>query len=104
MSLEDIYKLAVANSIWKVAPITAEPEIRLTDWAIKQTTDGNFFVGTRGDGTGRVSTDIVTFDEATKRGVTKSGRVYELVGPAGYSSNGEYVWNYYKDVNGLTEI
>ena len=104
MDIQEIYKQAVASSIWRVAPVTQESQIRLTNWSIKQTNDGNYFVGTREDGTGRVSTQIVTFDESTKKGITKSGRVYELVGQEGYSSNGEYVWSYYKEANKLTEI
>lgn len=91
-------------SVWKVAKIDREPQITLTDWAIKKTNDGNYFVGTREDGTGRVSTQIITFDEEAKKGVTKSGRVYELIGEPGYSSNGEYVWGCYKEINELTEL
>jgi hypothetical protein len=92
------------GGIWKTAPVTEEPEILLSQWVIKHMVEGDFFVGTHVGRSGRVSTAIKTFDKDKLRGVTASGRVYELVGPGGYSSNGEYVWGAYKRVNGLTEL
>jgi hypothetical protein len=93
------------SSVWSAADLSAEPQIRLIEWTIKQDQHGNrYFVGTRADDrTGRVSTRIVEFDENRRRGRTQSGRVYELVGPPGYSSNGEYVWSTYKRVNKIVE-
>jgi hypothetical protein len=69
------------NSLWRIAPVSDEPEVRLWDWDIKKDTTGNrYFVGTLADGLGWVSTAIVDFDPERRRGRTKSGRVYELVG------------------------
>lgn len=94
------------DSVWKTAPVSDEPEIQLVDWDVKKDTAGDgYFVGTRpDDGSGRVSTAIVEFDRERRRGRTQSGRVYELLGPRGYSSNGEYVWSLYKVANGITEF
>lgn len=92
-------------SIYSVASVTQDPNIQLVNWAIKHTNEGDFFVGTDvvyGDG--RVSTKVVQYDPDTQRGVTKSGRCYELVGNSGYSRDGEYVWASYKRVNQLTEL
>ena len=93
------------GSYWRAPPVSDEPEVQLIDWDIKKDAAGNgYFVGTRAnDGLGRVSTAIVEFDPERGRGRTQSGRVYELIGPGGYSSNGEYVWSLYKVANGITE-
>jgi hypothetical protein len=53
---------------------------------------------------GRTSSSIVEFDPMTKRGVTESGRVYELVGSAGHNSDGIYTFNRWCEINGITEI
>jgi hypothetical protein len=90
--------------LWKVASVEDKPSVRLKYWAIKKTDQGEYFVGDEIGGRGRVSTRIIEFDEERKVGRTASGRVYELVGNSDYSSDGEYVWNYYKEINNLTEL
>src|SRR5258708_7387933 len=90
--------------LWKVAPVVDKPSIRLKYWVIKKTEEGEFFVGDEIGGRGRVSTRIVEFDDERKVGRTASGRVYELVGFSDYSSDGEYVWSHYKQINNLTEL
>ena len=94
------------DSILQTAGISEEPEIQLYDWDIKMDTTGaSYFVGSRVDnGDGRVSTAIVAFDSENRRGRTLSGRVYELLGSRGWSSNGEYVWSHYKVAKGITEV
>ena len=91
-------------SIWDVAKVEQEPSITLTQWQIKKCVDGNYFSGWNIAGEGRASTRIVTYDEEAKRGVTKSGRVYQLEGEAGLNKEAEYVWNRYAYINGLEEI
>ncbi len=104
-SLEEISNLlSSVPNVWQVTSIDNEPEVKLARWSIKKMKEGNFFVGDHIGHSGRVSTKIVQFDEEKKRGITESGRVYELVGAEGYSSNGEYVWEYYKKINGLTDL
>lgn len=92
-------------SVWPAADLDFEPEIQLICWTVKRDRRGNsYFVGTRADdGCGRVSTPIVEFDSDKRSGRTRSGRVYELVGPSGHSSNGEYVWSIYKAANNIKE-
>ena len=99
-----LYSLA-PDSVWGAASLEVEPEIQLVQWAIKHDTAGNaYFVGTRADeGSGRVSTPIVELDTGRRRGRTQSGRVYELLGPPGYSENGEYIWSLYRVANGIKE-
>jgi len=104
-SAEQMILHLVRNSIWSAASIEEQPSVVIYDWTIKKTDKGEYFVGTEAGGrNGRVSTQIVEFDEAKMVGKTKSGRIYQLKGPSGYSSDGEYVWSYYKERNQLTEV
>jgi hypothetical protein len=91
-------------SIWAIGSIEEQPTVRLYNWSIKETNDGNYFVGSEGYGGGRVSTKIVEFDQVKMIGRTISGRIYKLCGDSHYSSEGEYVWQHYKRINNLTEM
>lgn len=92
--------------IWKIAPIAEEPTVVLRDWRVYEV-DGVYeegasrhLVGTKtGEWSGRVSSRIEQFDAAALRGVTASGRVYQLMGPRGFSAEGEYVWGAYCRIN-----
>ena len=88
-------------SIWRIGSIQDEPETELTSWKvflvkstlINQGEDTIHFCGTTNDGNGRVCSPVQEFDPSTMRGVTRSGRIYELVGPSSriLSSNASYV-------------
>jgi hypothetical protein len=80
--------------VWKPSPASELPKIPLSRWRIFETEDGSrHFVGVdMFDSSGRVSSPIVTFDPVTLHGTTHTGRVYELVGRAGWSRDVEYVW------------
>jgi hypothetical protein len=90
--------------VWRVADVSAEPEMSISDWQILETQLGSrHFVGCDVRNlTGRVSTAIQEFDPAVLRGVTSSGRVYQLVGPSGWSENGRYLWERWCKVNDIT--
>jgi hypothetical protein len=90
--------------IWKTAPVNDEPGISLLQWSVLETHDGTrHFVGAdERDLTGRVSSEVVTFDRLTLRGQTRSGRIYQLIGQPGWSSNAEYVWKCWRKVNSVT--
>ena len=80
---------------WREAgPVSEEPCIALVRWRVMHAGHlGTRFVGFRAEsGTGRVSSAIVELDTAGYRGVTLSGRVYELAGPAGASDEVAPVW------------
>lgn len=68
-----------------VASPVDEPVGVLTEWRIFRAADAsNHFVGKCTDnGLRRVSSAIVRFDMKTMAGVTRSGRLYKLEGPAG---------------------
>ena len=80
--------------IWRLPPSDDAPDVTLSSWRILEIDEGTrHFVGVDVlDFTGRVSSAITTFDRATLRGRTQSGRVYQLVGQDGWSLDSEYVW------------
>jgi hypothetical protein len=95
--------------IWQIGPVADAPAVSLLEWRILETDDGTrHFVGSdERDMTGRVSSAIMLFDGALLRGETQSGRVYQLLGSAGFSSNGDYVWQTWckvNDVNSYTDV
>jgi hypothetical protein len=89
--------------IWRIAPVNEEPAVSLLQWSIRETNDGTrHFIGSdERDSTGRVSSQVITFDRVTLRGQTQSGRVYQLIGQPGRSSNAEYVWERWCKVNNV---
>lgn len=98
---QDVLADIIACSIWKPATVAQSPEVKLADWSIRELPNGNrHFVGYNvGHYEGRVSSRIEAFDAETKRGITQSGRVYELLGEPGYNGDAEYVWGYWASVN-----
>lgn len=87
--------------IWKVDDVVSQPELILVNWSIYETEKlERHFVGYSPENReGRVSSAIMNFDQATLRGVTRSGRIYELVGMPGFDADAEYVWNRWQDIN-----
>jgi hypothetical protein len=90
--------------VWNVPDVSSDPDISISDWQIFETQNGSrHFVGSDiRDDTGRVSTAIQEFDLTLLRGITSSGRVYQLVGPRGSSADGRYIWERWCTVNGVT--
>lgn len=104
VGLEAIMKEAIANSIWETQPVEDEPQIILDQWQIFEVDGNRHFTGYSAMGReGRVSSRIVTFDEETKRGITRSGRVYQLTetGP-GFNGDADYVLGAWLHANGFT--
>lgn len=79
--------------IWIPAPVDMRPSLTLSEWRIIELKDGaRHFVGYHAEtGSGRVSSAIKAFDPAARRGITDSGRVYQLAGEPGYHADAEYV-------------
>jgi hypothetical protein len=88
---------------WTFGSVEDEPSVCLSSWKIVEVDGGTrHFVGADvQDGTGRVSSGIVRFDLAALRGVTRSGRVYNLVGKPGNALDADYVWNRWRELNGV---
>ena len=103
--------IEIQGGVWKCAPVSERPEIVLVDWHVfevklpSRAERTRHFAGQNiTDREGRTSSAIETFDAATSRGTTESGRVYELRGSTGFSSDGEYTWNRWKNINSVTDV
>ena len=98
-----------ALSVWRPASVQDEPETRLLQWRVfrvKGNIDGGdtiHFVG-RANWEGRVTSPVLEYDPTTKRGRTRSGRVYELLGDSGHNGDATYVWNRWLGMNGDPEV
>jgi hypothetical protein len=100
MDLEKLFDYLEKISVWQVASVKDEPETQLSQWRIFLV-DGKdiHFVGYTG-WEGRVCSAVQTFDPTTRRGVTRSGRIYELVGHSGFNGDAMYTWNRWLGING----
>lgn len=73
---------------YQAASLRAEPEAFLAHWAIVEVSGHHHFAGRRTDlGCIRITTEIVEFDFASRRGRTRSGRVYHLAGNPGMNEH-----------------
>ena len=93
-------------SIWGTTSVTDTPEVVLSSWRVMEVTSpywegtSKHFVGyNETEHEGRVSSEIQSFDATTGKGITRSGRVYQLVGSSGYNSDAQYVWQRWKNIN-----
>jgi len=98
-------------SVWSLATVDIEPEIRLHDWRVVEATyaDSNgratrHFVGRdASDGSGRVSSAIASLDLLRRVGVTKSGRSYLLLGTPGHDADAQHVWGCWRRINRVND-
>ena len=115
MNKDDLQKLAEIaekTGIWRPADVTQEPETKLVDWQVYKVyleQLGEYTMHFNGYtldayGEGRVCSPVVEFDKNTMRGVTKSGRIYELVGAPGFNHDADYVWCRWLGLNGSLEF
>jgi len=95
--------IIVSGGIWKTEPVTSQPRLRFSKWRIMQTECGEIhFVGYAvANHEGRVSTAIESLDLAARTGVTRSGRLYELIGEPGHDPDGDYIWAMWARANGV---
>ena len=79
--------------VWMTTPVEEQPSLTLERWRVIQMTEGGrHFVGwCLENKEGRVSSPIAEFDPENLRGVTSTGRVYQLKGPPGLDGDAEYV-------------
>jgi hypothetical protein len=86
---------------WKIQDVTQQPNLTLVDWRVIETNkEERHFIGLCPECVGgRVSTAIQSFDQKSMRGLTRSGRVYQLVGPPGMDPDAIYVLNAWLEVN-----
>ena len=93
-------------SIWKTSSIEQTPTVVLSRWQVYEVTTPymdhatRHFVGyNETEREGRVSSNIQEFDVVAMRGLTRSGRVYQLSGPSGTHPDASYVWEHWKHIN-----
>ena len=97
--------------VWKASSIEERPSVTLTQWQVFEVrgiAEDNFstvhFVGYNiEEQEGRVSSPVVEFDVATRRGFTQSGRIYELCGASGVDADAAYTWGRWKKINDITD-
>ncbi len=91
--------LAGIPNIWPARSVSAEPQKWLHSWQIYKVVKakaypeffGYHFVGyDMREGHGAVSSKIEQFDSATMCGVTRSGRIYQLIGLPGVDPEAQY--------------
>jgi len=100
--------------IWKPSSVQQEPKTRLTQWRVMEVTaEFNGFKPTihlvgyihyNSHGEGRVCSAVSMYDPKSKRAVTQSGRVYELVGSSGYNGDAMYTWDRWFANLGLSAV
>lgn len=87
-------------NVWAAAPVSIIPEKWLDSWSIIKVIKvaaypeefGFHFVGRNAEEcNGAVSSKIEQFDPVTMTGVTRSGRVYRLMGLPGFDPDASYV-------------
>jgi hypothetical protein len=82
----------ITGGIWSSPSVDEAPSCELARWRVIEFHGERHFVGwCLSQRKGRVSSRIRGLDLAARRGVTASGRVYTLVGPAGRDPDAEYV-------------
>jgi hypothetical protein len=96
---------------WMLTSITEEPTRSLDAWSVMEIPfDGpdrprtRHFIGFRREGcVGQVSTAVEEFDPMTRRGRTRSGRVYELSGRPGLNADAFATWGRFKHANRIPD-
>jgi hypothetical protein len=95
--------------IWPIASVSECPGITLRQWQIfevqlpQKPNRTRHFVGySVHDRAGQVSSAIKQFDQTTMRGVTESGRVYQLLGLPGWNADADHTWRRWKSICSIT--
>lgn len=108
MTDERIFKFLHTPDIWPIGSIADTPETALRQWQVfevqlpRKLGRTRHFVGYSVQSqAGQVSSAIERFDPTRMRGVTQSGRVYQLLGPPGCHGDAEHTWRRWKSICGL---
>ena len=90
--------------LYRAPDVAVQPSVELHRWKIFQTPEGTcHFCGTliTGEHDGRVSSKICYFDAEKLEGVTRSGRIYKLVGESSTHPDAMYVMAQWLRFNGI---
>lgn len=95
---QEIMGAILEPNIWNPPGVEDQPSVDLSRWSVAELEGGDrHFIGWCGGG--RVSSKIVSYDKETKIGITQSSRRYKLLGESGHSSDADYVWYYWQQIN-----
>jgi len=86
-------EIRVAMKHWSVVEVSCAGLDRMT----------RHLVGITGD-FGRVCSPIQEFDHDKMEAVTRSGKIYELLGKPGSNTEANYVFGNWCEMNGITEV
>ena len=87
----------------------SETKVQMSAWSVREVSSPlddettQHLVGVV-DGLGRVCSPIQEFDRETMTVTTRSGKLYELIGPPGVDIDAEYVFKNWCRMNGVTEL
>lgn len=96
--------------IWLPSTVTEAPDERIRSWAVFEVCvpevgeRTKHVAGELADRSGRVSSPLVAIDVKSRSVVTRSGRVYHLVGRPGLGLEGEYVWRQWLSINEARDV
>ena len=87
----------------------SETKVQMSMWSVREVSSfldeetTQHLVGVV-DGYGRVCSPIQEFDRETMTVTTRSGKLYELIGPPGDGVDSRYVFTNWCRMNGVTEV
>lgn len=102
--MSEVIKVAFGLPLVTAAPHSDQPVVELHDWRLVKTEQGSTHIVGMEEAAGRVSTNVVEFDEVTKTAVTASGRQYVLLGETGSHPISNRVWSMFKAIHRLSEL
>jgi hypothetical protein len=80
-------------AIRRADDVNVEPVVFLCPWRVFRLEDGSrHLCGGEGFFGGRVSSAVVSIDYGELTAVTRSGRLYQLIGEPGADADADYVW------------
>lgn len=96
------------QKIWPINPVEIEPTAIIYNWSVIEVSFKNndektcHLIGDVPEQFGRATSAIQNYNRQTKTITTRSGRMYKLIGGAGYSDDADYVWQNWKKTNDVT--
>jgi hypothetical protein len=103
--LAQLMQEAERTSVWAPSPVSKQPEIVLSLWTVYAVKGALHLVGyCETERSGRVSSTVVAYDEATHVAVSRSGRVFRLLGAASEfpDRDGAYVFDRWLELQQLS--
>jgi hypothetical protein len=98
----------ISGGIHAIDPVELQPATEMTRWSLYRVVGGDgkrtrHLVG-RAEHEGRVCSAITRLDLQRLTARTQSGRVYELLGPPGRNSDGDYVFRRWLKLSGCSGV